>query len=110
MRLGTRKDFIAVAVILGIAWLVAGVGEDDGAGQAEAERRFTEADLYISDNTRPYVDRLVAGVNRLARENQLCRDELDPGSVGLSSRGTASEPVFFVHCGSGSDVRTVHFE
>lgn len=63
--------------------------------------QFTEADFYWSKETAPYKKTIVAGVNKVYRENGRCK-KIDPGSVGVSSsKGTRSDPVFFVMCDDG---------
>ncbi len=70
---------------------------------------FTEADLIWSEKSLPHKNVLVAGVNKVHRENSRCK-KIDPGSADISSsKGTPSDPVFFVTCGSGADAFNVFF-
>lgn len=70
---------------------------------------FTAEDFIFDNKTRPYKSILVAGVNRIHRENAGCKD-IDPSSAYISgSRGSKSDPVFFVTCGKGAKVFNVFF-
>ena len=77
----------------------------NASGQVE----FTEADFYWDEDTTPYKAIIVAGVNKIHRENARCKT-IDPGTASISgSKGTQADPVFFVTCGSGMDVFNVFF-
>jgi uncharacterized protein YraI len=66
------------------------------------ETVFTEADFYWDEETSPHKDVIIAGVNKVYRENALCKS-LDPSSAYISAeRGTPQDPVFFVYCGSSN--------
>lgn len=70
---------------------------------------FTAEDFIFDNKTRPYKSILIAGVNRIHRENAGCKD-IDPSSAYISdSRGSKSDPVFFVTCGKGAKVFNVFF-
>lgn len=70
---------------------------------------FTEADFYFDKKTQPYKSIIIAGVNKIHRENSRCK-KIDPSSAYISSsKGTASNPVFYVTCGSGSNVFNAFF-
>lgn len=71
-------------------------------------RVFTENDFIWDDRIRPYKDIIVAGVNKIHRENERC-GQIDPSSAYVSSKSTPSDPVFFVTCGSGANVFNVFF-
>lgn len=91
-----------------IGWVKASVlrkPKVDGAGREE----FTEADFSWDEKTSPYKKVIIAGVNKVHRENSRCK-KIDPASAYISSsKGTPSDPVFFVTCGSGSDVFNAFF-
>lgn len=62
------------------------------------KRQYIEADFYWDDDTKPYKTQLVAGVNRVIRENSRCQS-VDTGTLSLSgNRGTKTNPVFFITC------------
>ncbi|MBN49956.1 MAG: hypothetical protein CMN85_10475 [Spongiibacteraceae bacterium] len=70
---------------------------------------YTEKDIYIDDKTRPYKDLIVAGINKVARENSRCK-RMEPSSAYISgSRGTKDNPVFFVTCYEGNNPFNVWF-
>lgn len=77
----------------------------DSSGRLE----FTEADFIWDERTSPHKKTIVAGVNKVHRENSRCT-KIDPGSAYISSsKGSASDPVFFVTCGTGANVFNVFF-
>ncbi len=70
---------------------------------------FTEADFYFDKKTRPYKNIIISGVNKIHRENSRCKN-IDPSSAYISgSKGTKSNPVFFVTCGKDYKVFNVFF-
>ena len=70
---------------------------------------FTEEDILWDKYTEPYKDIVVAGVNKLHRENSRCK-EIDPGMAMFSpSKSSPGNPVFFVLCGSGAKAHNVFF-
>ena len=70
---------------------------------------FTEADFTFDGKTRPYKDVIMVGVNKVHRENSRCKD-IDPSSAYISSsKGTKSDPVFYVTCGKDLKVFNVFF-
>lgn len=76
---------------------------------ASGKSEFTEADFNWDATTSKYKEIIVAGVNKVHRENARCKS-IDPSSAYLSSsKGTPADPVFFVTCGSGMGVFNVFF-
>lgn len=76
---------------------------------ASGQRVYTDADFGWYDDTRPYADQIVAVVNQITRENKNC-ETVDTGTVSLSpSRSSASDPVFFITCGTGAAAFNVWF-
>ena len=72
-------------------------------------RVFTEADFIWDKNIAPYKDIIIAGVNKIHRENIRCK-EIDTSSAYISgTRSTPGGPVFFVTCGSGANAFNVWF-
>ncbi len=68
------------------------------ARDTSGKRQYVEADFYWDDDTKPYKAQLVAGVNRVIRENSRCQS-VDTGTLSLSgNRGTKANPVFFITC------------
>lgn len=64
---------------------------------------FSEDDIVWDKGTTPYKKLVVAGVNKVHQENPRCRD-IDVATVTKSpSKGTKTDPVFFVSCGRGTD-------
>lgn len=72
-------------------------------------KTFSEADFVWDKNTTPHKSTIVAGVNKVHRENANCKI-IDPSSAYLSpSKGTKSDPVFFVTCGTGASTFNAFF-
>ncbi len=70
---------------------------------------FTEADFIWDKNTSPHKKTIVAGVNKVHRENSRCKT-IDPGTAYISSsKGSPSDPVFYVTCGTGANVFNAFF-
>lgn len=70
---------------------------------------FIDADFYFDKNTRAYKNLIIAGVNKVHRENSRCKN-IDPSSAYISSsKGSKSNPVFYVTCGKDSKVFNVFF-
>jgi hypothetical protein len=70
---------------------------------------FTEADFVWDKKTSPHKKTIVAGVNKVHRENSRCKT-IDPGTAYISSsKGSPSDPVFFVTCGTGTGVFNAFF-
>jgi len=71
--------------------------------------QFTESDFYWDKNILPYKEIIITGVNKVHRENSRCKI-IDPSSAYISSsKGTTSNPVFFVTCGKGAEVFNAFF-
>ncbi len=70
---------------------------------------FTAADFVFDNKTRPYESTIIAGVNKIHRENARCKT-IDASSAYISSsKGSASNPVFYVTCGKDAKVFNVFF-
>lgn len=70
---------------------------------------FTEEDFYWDKKTKEYKDLIVHMVNEIHRKNPKCMT-IDPATAAMSStKGTASDPVFFVTCGEGINAFNVFF-
>jgi len=70
---------------------------------AGGARRYVEADFTWEKDTSPHKARLVAAVNRIARENANCTS-IDLGTLSKSpSRSKSGKPVFFITCNSPND-------
>ena len=117
MRLGEPRDIVVLIVILAVGGFLFSLDKEGGrdrqaGGNGVGEDWIGRDEIYINDETRPHVSAIVAGVNRLAREHPLCQQSIAPGSVGISPSKTAAygKTMFFVHCGSGSSIRTIYFE
>ncbi len=79
------------------------------SADASGKRVFTEADFYFDKKSAPHKATIIAGVNKIARENDRCKD-IDPSSATIStSKGTPANPVFYVTCGKGASVHNVFF-
>lgn len=71
--------------------------------------QFSEADFVWDKKTSPHKKTIVAGVNKVHRENSRCKT-IDLGSAYISSsKGSASDPVFFVTCGTGANTFNAFF-
>jgi len=76
---------------------------------ATGKRVFTENDFIWDKNIRPYKKVIIAGVNKIYRENSRCK-KIDPTSAYLSgSRSKPGKPVFFVTCNEGPEAFNVWF-
>lgn len=76
---------------------------------AAGVQTFTEEDFIWDKITSPYKGIIVAGVNKIHRENSRCK-EIDPSSAYLSgSKSSPGKPVFYVTCGSGAAAFNVWF-
>lgn len=65
---------------------------------AAESHEYIDKDFYWDKNTTPWKAVIIKGVNKIHRENPRCTN-LDPGSVDVSlSKGTKSNPVFYVTC------------
>ena len=72
-------------------------------------RVYVEDDFYWDDDTSQLKPHIVAVVNKISRENRNC-GQIDTSSIAKSpSRSRPGDPVFFVTCGSGSNVFNVWF-
>lgn len=70
---------------------------------------FTEADFVWDMKILPHKKVIVAGVNKVHRENSRCKI-IDPETAYISpSKGSHSDPVFFVTCGTGTDSFNAYF-
>ncbi len=70
---------------------------------------FTEADFYFDKKTHPYKNIIISGVNKIHRENSRCKD-IDASSAYISStKGSKSNPVFYVTCRKESMAFNVYF-
>jgi len=79
------------------------------AARATSINAFKESDFYWDKNTSPHKQIIISGVNKVHRENIRCK-QLDPSSAYISSnKGTPSNPVFFVTCGSGAGTFNAFF-
>ena len=79
---------------------------------ATAAAEFTAANFYWDADTKNHKELIIKVVNRLHREDARCRDTIHPGtaSKSLSRSKAANRPVFFVHCGEGTEIVTVYFD
>lgn len=81
-----RSLFLALAVLPGLS------------------SAFTEKDFYFDKKTAPYKKIIIDGVNMVQRDNKACRID-DPSSAYISgTKGTKSDPVFYVSCAEGYNV------
>lgn len=81
----------------------------DQIKNAAGQEEFTEADFVWDKKTTPYKKIIVAGVNKVHKENSNCK-KIDPSSAYLSSsKGTAKDPVFYVTCGEGANTFNAFF-
>lgn len=70
---------------------------------------FTESDFSFDKKTLPYKKIIIAGVNKVHREDARCK-KIEPSSAYISStKGSSSNPVFYVTCGSDIEVFNVFF-
>lgn len=77
--------------------------------QDDGSRIYVENDFYWDDVTTLYRPQIVAIVNKIAHENNKCR-EIDTYSISKSgSRSKPNDIVFYVTCGSGANAFNVWF-
>lgn len=77
----------------------------DGGGKVE----FTDADFGWDKNTLPHKKTIVAGVNKVYRENSRCTT-IDPSSAYVASgKGSSTDPAFYVTCGTGAGAFNAFF-
>ena len=81
-------------------WLTA--ASEPAAKAAETAPRqvqdFTEKEFYWDEKTRPYKDIIIAGVNKIHRENPRCKD-MEPLTAYVADDSTPENPRFLVQCG-----------
>ena len=70
---------------------------------------FTETDFLFDKKTRPHKKIIISGVNKIHRENPRCKQINTSSAYISSSKGSKSNPVFFVTCGKGSKSFNVFF-
>ena len=82
------------------------IGQKKMSGGSSA---FTEADFVWDKKITPYKSIIVAGVNKVHRDNPQCKT-IDPATAYISSdKGSSSDPVFFVTCGTGAGTFNAYF-
>ncbi len=123
--MGLIKSVIYVcgAIILMVALIVAKGGptpeQVKAKAQAEAQkvqssqpsvqRTFVEADFDWYKSNSPYKKTIIAGVNKIHRENDKCKT-IDPKSADVSvNRSTPSTVTFFVTCGEDGSLFSAYF-
>lgn len=72
-------------------------------------RTFTENDIYWDEHTKNYKAQIVKAINRIHRENELCRKNIDTSVSQSPTKSLPNKPMFFLACGSGLDVANVFF-
>jgi hypothetical protein len=78
--------------------------------QSGENRVFTEEDIYWDINTKDYKEGILKELNRIHKENPICTNAMDTGTVTKSpTKSTPGNPVFFVTCGSGVNAKNVWF-
>lgn len=91
-----------------IGWVPSNTLRDQKNGSS-GQVVFTEADFVWDKKTTPHKKIIVAGVNKVHKENSRCKT-IDPSSAYISSsKGTPSDPVFFVTCGTGANTFNTFF-
>ena len=109
----TRADWSRVAITVP-EWLSTQVGWvpskvlRKAAVDANGIREFVEDDFLFDNSTRKYKKVIIAGANKVHRENARCRT-IDPRSAYLSDMGTTADPIFFVTCGEGAGLFNAFF-
>lgn len=112
----TSRGTKLAAVLLGLAALIVVISIADKGGSpaktasaGQAIKPITEADVYWDRQTSEHKALVVAGLNKVRREDSRC-SEIDPGSTGYSpTKSTPSNPAFFVTCGTGAGAFNVYF-
>ena len=102
----------AIGTLLLAIGAFSGSGDSHGSqsgSSASSQRTLVESDFYWDAATEPHKDIIIRGVNMVHRDNTRCRT-IDASSAYISSsRGSTSNPVFFVTCGSGANAFNVFF-
>jgi hypothetical protein len=69
---------------------------------ASGQRVYSEENFVWDSKSTKHKKIIIAGVNKVARENKECA-KIDPGTASVSSsKGTTKNPVFFVTCEDAS--------
>lgn len=111
--------FVVVLVVGGGYFALSGMSSSEEKAKPVASKsqpakkakpkQYTESDFYWDDKTRPHKEAIIAGVNKLARENAKCKI-IDPSSAYISiHKGTPANPVFYVPCGQGATMFNAFF-
>lgn len=74
----------------------------------DAAAGFVDDNFVFDEKTVRYKDIIIKGVNKIRADDSRC-SVIDPTSAYISSKGTRSNPVFFVTCGSGANAVNVFF-
>lgn len=72
-------------------------------------RTFTENDIYWDEQTKKYKAQIVKAINRIHRENELCKKNIDTSVSQSPTKSSPNKPVFFLACGSGMSISNVFF-
>lgn len=100
------KHFI---MLLGLTILTYGCAEDPESNQTKEKTDFADDQFYWDDKTEPYKEIIVKGANQVYQNNSRCQS-LDPSSAYISSsKGSKSDPVFYVTCARGAETFNVFF-
>ena len=63
---------------------------------------YTEKDVFWHDEIKPYKAVIVAGLNKIVRENKRCKSVLSKLVLISDTRGSKDDPVFFFTCKTGN--------
>jgi len=72
-------------------------------------RAFSEDDIYWDEHSNKYKAQIVKAINRIHRENDLCRKNIDTSVSQSPTKSTPNKPVFFLACGEGLNVTNIFF-
>jgi len=104
--------FWAVLLSVGILWWQRPwEGENPGPPAPRAPLYSRAADLASDMRQKPYVDQLVAAVNKVSSQDPLCIENLNPISVGVNSARTEfyQKATFQVLCWSDQNNKTITY-
>lgn len=96
-------------MFLGLTIFTYGCTEGQEPDEISERTDFGPDQFYWDDKTEPYKEIIVQGVNHVYQNNSRCQS-IDPSSAYISSsKGSKSDPVFYVTCSRGAETFNIFF-
>lgn len=96
-------------ILLSLTIFIFGCAEDPESNRSREKADLASDQFYWDDKTEPYKEIIVKGVNQVYQNNSRCQS-IDPSSAYISSsKGSKSNPVFYVTCEQGAEIFNVFF-